>query len=150
MLAVMSEMLMGRRLFLWGPVVAIALTVAVLSHQPVPPGPSVAPDWLLHFGEFAVLAFVLARALAGGLNWPVTFWVAAFAALMTAAYGVLDEVHQSFVPFRDPSLGDVAADVVGSVAGVWVAAGVARIVGRRRRTAPSGPGTTTASFRGCS
>ncbi len=41
----------------------------------------------------------------------------------TVAYGVSDEVHQSFVPGRDASLFDVAIDGVGAVVTValWCA-----------------------------
>lgn len=41
-------------------------------------------------------------------------------ALMCAAFGALDEFHQSFVPGRDVSLGDIGADFVGGVLGAAV------------------------------
>jgi len=37
--------------------------------------------------------------------------------LVGAAYGALDEWHQSLVPGRDPSVGDWVADAVGVVLG---------------------------------
>lgn len=32
------------------------------------------------------------------------------------AFGIFDEIHQSFVPFRTPSFGDVIADACGGLA----------------------------------
>jgi VanZ family protein len=34
---------------------------------------------------------------------------------MVAAYGAFDEIHQSFVPARDASLADFAADTIGGL-----------------------------------
>ena len=35
-------------------------------------------------------------------------------------YGISDEIHQYYVPYRNSELGDVLADFVGSVAGVLI------------------------------
>ena len=44
----------------------------------------------------------------------------ALAALLIAgSYGVLDELHQSFVPGRSSSIQDMALDLVGALAGLW-------------------------------
>lgn len=40
--------------------------------------------------------------------------------LICALYGVTDEFHQSFVPDREASFGDVAADALGASAGVVI------------------------------
>jgi len=78
------------------------------------PGSSVGlpPPWdkLAHLITYAVLAGLLR---AGGL--------APAPALATAAlYGLSDEWHQSFVPGRDASLADWAADVSGAVLALWL------------------------------
>lgn len=39
------------------------------------------------------------------------------ASLLAFLYGVSDEVHQFFVPGRDPSFGDILADAVGALTG---------------------------------
>lgn len=47
-------------------------------------------------------------------------------------YGLSDEIHQLFVPLRQTSAGDFAADALGVAAGVWLAqrlAGAAEIPG---------------------
>jgi VanZ family protein len=63
-----------------------------------------------HAAEFAVLGFLLARAI--GRERP--------ALALGIAYAVSDEVHQSFVPGRLGSPLDVLVDAVGVVVGVLV------------------------------
>lgn len=46
-----------------------------------------------------------------------TLWVAI---VIAALYGVSDEVHQCFVPMRSCEVWDWAADLLGSVAGVFI------------------------------
>src|SRR5262249_41114226 len=53
-------------------------------------------------------------------------WLGALAGC--AAFGLIDELHQSFVPGRDASLHDAAADAVGAA----LALGVAALVHSRR------------------
>ena len=35
-------------------------------------------------------------------------------------YGISDEIHQSFVPFRDAEVADVIADILGAFSGVYL------------------------------
>ncbi len=37
--------------------------------------------------------------------------------IMASLYGISDEIHQSFVPMRDASEGDVPADIIGAFVG---------------------------------
>jgi VanZ family protein len=66
-----------------------------------------------HVVEFAVLTFLLLRAFVR--SWPAmtkrTAMVISF--LLALVYAVSDEVHQSFVPGRGPSVGDVVVDACG-------------------------------------
>jgi VanZ family protein len=87
-------------------------------------------DKVLHAGEYAGLALLLALALLqSGLS-PLR--AAAIAALGATTFGATDEWHQSFVPGRDASLLDLVADAVGAVAGG------ALLVGAGRRRAGAG------------
>jgi VanZ family protein len=74
-------------------------------------------DKTAHLCEYAVLGFLLARALRRSRPSLGGGAVVALAALLGAAYGASDEFHQSFVPERTASLGDLAADGTGALLG---------------------------------
>jgi VanZ family protein len=71
---------------------------------------------LAHASEFAVLGFLLARAVGRPL----------LAILLGVAYAVTDELHQQFVPGRQGAVYDVAIDAVGVLVGVCLALRMAR------------------------
>jgi VanZ family protein len=75
------------------------------------------PDWVTHGAAYLVLAGLACRALAGGLHGPLPARAAALAVTLAAAYGVSDELHQSFVPGREASAADVLKDTGGALAG---------------------------------
>jgi len=77
------------------------------------------PDYALHGTAYALLALLWRAALARGWGVPA-LPAAALAWALSTAYGALDEVHQTFVPGRDPSFWDLAADAAG--AGIALAA----------------------------
>lgn len=137
--------------FLWGPVALYAGFISYLSAQPSLHLPSALPDKVAHGVEFAVLAALLWRAGAGGfrrgLTWGQTLAIIAGCAF----YSVVDEIHQSFVPGRDSSLRDAAADMTGallSLAAMWT---LTHFIRRRRKTdRPAGvPALTLLSKEGC-
>ena len=68
----------------------------------------------LHLVEFAILyiLFVIPLAISGKL----TFKTSMIVAIISALYGVTDEIHQSFVPYRSATLIDVAKDWIGVIA----------------------------------
>jgi VanZ family protein len=114
----------SRQVGLWGPVALVAGTIFYFSHLPSPPSPPGAPDWLLHGLAYGLLGFVLARALAGGWGLPIRRRAGLLTVALGVAYGISDELHQSFIPGRDPSLSDVTADTVGTLAGLGAAMAV--------------------------
>lgn len=106
---------MARRVGQWGPVVAYMAVIFYESSQPALPSfvPDTISDKLLHIGGYAVLGALLVRALSNGFRRPVTAAAAVLAVMLTTAYGVSDEIHQSFVPPREMDPWDVLADAVG-------------------------------------
>jgi len=69
-----------------------------------------------HFLEYAVLAVLFSRAVAWGRAPRGTFLI--LAAGLSAAYALLDEVHQLFVPGRTFQFFDLGLDICGIVLGV--------------------------------
>jgi hypothetical protein len=84
--------------------------------------PRIALDKVAHFGEYSVLAFLLAgvarRSARGRVAMPL---LAVGCIVLAAAYGASDEFHQRFVPGRDAGLDDLAADAIGATAGALAA-----------------------------
>jgi len=83
---------------------------------------------LLHVPLYGVLALLWLRVLrawriAGGALAPGVF-------ALTVGYGALDEWHQSFVPGRDPSSGDVLLDAAGATLAIVFDAWARRRHGR--------------------
>jgi len=77
---------------------------------------------IAHLSEYALLAIFLWRAwmrrpvLRPPAAWPWTDALAPF--FLCAVFAGLDEFHQSFVPSRSASLGDVLVDLCGGVIGL--------------------------------
>lgn len=75
-------------------------------------------DKLAHGVTFGVLAALFAQALRGVGE----IRSLVLAVILVSLYGVTDELHQRFVPGRQPDLLDWVADTVGAaifVTGVW-------------------------------
>jgi VanZ family protein len=108
----------------WGPVCGYAGLIFYLSAQAHPeehmPFVTHFSDKVLHAVEYAVLGALCYRALRGSGHdvWKLQAIPAAI--LLASLYGVSDEVHQAFVPFRDSNWLDWLADTVGAVIGVTV------------------------------
>ena len=112
---------MTRRVRVWGPAWATMVLIFVLSSisglGPIPGG---VDDGVAHALQYAVLAALLLRGLAGARWRGVRVRVAALAVLLATLYGVTDEAHQWFVPGRTAEVTDLVADALGAA----VAAGV--------------------------
>ena len=76
-------------------------------------------DKALHLCEYSVLGALAYRAC----RYAAGPWVAQHAVIVAvvgcAVYGLSDEVHQLFVPFRQADLLDLVADTTGSLLGAW-------------------------------
>lgn len=75
-------------------------------------------DKLVHAIEYGLLGLLSARAMRVGFPALRPRQALITAAVITALFGYFDELHQAFVPGRDASLMDLAADAVGAALGV--------------------------------
>jgi len=106
-------------------------------------------DWFAHATEFAALA--LTAEVAARWTWGTVPTYRRHLAIFALAslYGMSDEIHQIFVPGRDASILDWAADSIGAVLGLglsclpllwrrWMAS-LGWLRGEPRRPDPSAP-----------
>jgi len=108
----------------WGPVWVYATLIFGGSSISTPPDVIVSllkdvSDKLLHLCEYGILGALSYRACRHAAG-P---WVARHAVVMavvgSAFYGLTDEVHQLYVPFRQADALDLMADTVGAFVGAW-------------------------------
>ena len=94
--------------------------VFLLSHQPTLPAPMLFlhQDKLIHATAYAVMAFLAWRVFLN-TNQP-RFMVALISIIFCSLYGVLDELHQSFIDGRDADVWDWLADTLGATIMVYL------------------------------
>ncbi|MFH0994855.1 MAG: VanZ family protein [Pseudomonadota bacterium] len=107
-------------LIYWLPVVLYCVVIFIQSAYPsmaqlqeVPFG-----DKYLHVAGYALLGFLFFRAFRSLPVGNRLFVVSLLSILASTAYGISDEIHQYFVPYRTADVMDVLADMVGSCLGV--------------------------------
>ena len=106
--------------YYWLPLITYCLLIYIQSDRPSPENlPSFEfSDKLLHFVAYAVMGALFYRAYQ---TLPVknNIQLLMLLSMISASlYGISDEIHQSFVPFRDAQLSDAIADTLGAVCGV--------------------------------
>ena len=77
-------------------------------------------DKLLHAVAYGVLALTTLYAVPEDTYRAKPYRISLLVVLLCLLYGSSDELHQSFVPARTPSLFDLLADILGGVAAVVV------------------------------
>jgi VanZ family protein len=129
--------------WLWGPAFLQMAAIFVASSIPdlgaLPGGVS---DKTGHSVGYALLGALVLRGLSGGRFSGVTWRTVAAAIALSAAYGVSDEFHQSFVPGRTPDVMDVVADAVGATGAailLWVIGALWAWGILRSSSGPEGP-----------
>jgi VanZ family protein len=108
----------------WGPVCLYAAFIFYLSSQSF--FPDTLPSFIENLGDkihhmmayglFGLLWYRAFRFCSGSWATPRAVLLAVLASTL---YGVTDELHQLFVPLREPDPWDVAADMAGAAAAVF-------------------------------
>jgi len=101
----------------WLPVIIMCIMIFVLSEKGgdiyIPPIPYI--DKFLHIALYSVLALFYCRAH----KWQWRTFVFPGTIIFTIAYGISDEIHQYFVPHRNPEITDILADGIGGLMGYY-------------------------------
>lgn len=114
----MKERNLPKYLKYWLPVIIYCFFIFMLSEKGgdiyIPPLPFI--DKILHIFLYLILGMLYSRAHNYQWGKATLIWTVLF----TLFYGILDEIHQSFVPGRVSSIFDVFADGVGGSLGFYV------------------------------
>lgn len=109
----------GQILLAWTPALLYMALIWVLSsmHLDLPVEEVPLRDKGVHFVEYGLLGMLVSHAALR--TWPRhhASRTLALAIVITVAWGILDEIHQAFVPGRSAELLDLVADTLGAVAG---------------------------------
>lgn len=109
-------------LFYWFPIFIYCLLIYIQSSYPSSEKISSIPyfDKILHFAAYAFLGGLLLRALK---TLPIKNnirLVMILSITLSSLYGISDEIHQHYVPYRDADIMDALADIIGSIFGVYI------------------------------
>jgi VanZ family protein len=77
-------------------------------------------DKLLHFVAYALLGALFLRAFKTSRIKNKVKFMLILSVLLSSLYGISDEIHQYFIPYRDADLMDVLADTLGGILGVYI------------------------------
>ncbi|WP_227551433.1 VanZ family protein [Metabacillus sediminilitoris] len=73
----------------------------------------------LHLIEFAILYWLIAIAFMAHHKWSERASI--LAGVFAILYGLTDEIHQSFVPYRTATVIDFVKDTIGVAVSYWIA-----------------------------
>ena len=112
-------MISPRKIIFRMPAPLIMIVITFLSSRSSAGGIALFPgaDKIMHFAAFAVLAFAL------GLWFSADSWLKLplrnffICVAIASVFGILDEIHQFFVPGRHSDIWDWAADTLGAAFG---------------------------------
>ena len=106
----------------WFPIIICYLIIFIQSSYPsiktTPELPHI--DKMLHFVAYALLGALFLRAFKTSRIKNNVKLMLILSILCSSLYGISDEIHQYFVPYRDADLMDVLADMLGGIMGVYI------------------------------
>ncbi|MBI4446955.1 MAG: VanZ family protein [Acidobacteria bacterium] len=99
----------------WLPSFLYAAAIFYLSHQSEIPEPArVLPAYVWHFLEYGFFAATLSWSATTGYSRTFSAGRKLSVGFLSIIYAISDEFHQSYIPGREASFGDVAADALGT------------------------------------
>ena len=106
----------------WLPLILYCLLIYIQSSHPspkqIPSFPFV--DKVLHVAAYGIMGILFFRAYQTSRIKNNIQLLMMLSAVSASLYGISDEIHQSFVPFREAEGADVIADIIGAFSGVWL------------------------------
>jgi VanZ family protein len=127
-----------QRALAWAPAAAYMLLIwglSSMSHILINLDRVPFQDKGVHFIEYGMLAVLLAHAIRGTWRSWRPLSVFAMSVLCTTLWGLIDEIHQAFVPGRVADARDLLADGMGALLGACV---YALLNGKRARAPTDG------------
>ena len=106
----------------WLPLFLYCLLIYIQSANPSPQQIPSFPliDKALHFFAYGIMGILFYRAYRT-LRIKNNLQMLMLLSVVSASlYGISDEIHQSFVPFREAEVADVIADILGAFSGVYL------------------------------
>jgi VanZ family protein len=104
----------------WLPLILYCLFIYIQSDHPSPEQILIFPyvDKVLHVTAYGIMGILFYRAYQT-LRLKDNIKMLMFLSVVSASlYGISDEIHQSFVPFRQAEVADAIADMIGAFSGV--------------------------------
>ena len=106
----------------WFPIILYCLLIFIQSSYPsierTPELPYL--DKVLHFVAYALLGALFLRAFKTSRIKDNLKFMLILSVFLSFLYGISDEIHQHFVPYRSADLMDVLADMLGGLMGVYI------------------------------
>lgn len=109
-------------LFYWLPIFIYCLLIYIQSSYPSPEEVPQLPyiDKVLHFAAYALLGALFLRAFKTLPIKDNIRLITILAITLSSLYGISDEIHQYYVPYRNADIMDALADIIGSIFGVYI------------------------------
>jgi VanZ family protein len=106
----------------WFPIFIYCLLIFIQSSYPSIKN---TPEWpyfdkIVHCAGYALLGALFLRAFKTSRIKDNVKLMVMLSVLLSCLYGISDEIHQHFVPYRDADVMDVLADTIGGIMGVYI------------------------------
>lgn len=115
---IIANLMQDKKLKYYLPPLVWAALILAVSSIPQLKTPSLGFDWvdkLFHFGEYFIFGLLLGRGLGGARRWFSSALI--MATCIAGIFGIVDELHQYFIPGRSTDIYDMLADILGSFLG---------------------------------